>query len=637
MAHFFRGLRPSACKRPLAALLCCLLLAGTPVSAAEAPEIPESGSASVLEDLLQQDLPPLAAEEGIQPGGEATDPVSPDSSPSPEPGNPDGSDPEENPEGDPDIPEEPEVTTYTVTFQMGKFGMKEYTVEDGALPPETPQIPELPAAQVLGWFDKAGQMVEPAELPITENTTYTARWGRTAAEFLQTDTHEAYIKGYANGTFKPTKNVTRSEAAQLFYNLLRAPSGESVLGFPDVPASKWYAQAVNEMSAFGILQGYADGSFKGEYSITRAEFVKMAVSCDTLQDIACPFADVSSDSWAAPYIATAYSKGWISGYEDGTFRPNAAIVRGEAVVILNKMLGRQPDPGIKEKTTVKNFYDVFPSNWMYPHIVEASTTHEFTKTEEGAEAWGAYEEDLSKPTSGWIKDEDGKRYYLDGATRKFLRGMQTIQGVKYLLDGSTGAAFTGFRSEGKWRRYYVNGLIQDDISSLGLVSGPYYIKVYKPSNYLIIYAKEKGGSTFNVPVKAMRVSCGYGTPTGYFRTPTRYRWLQMIGNTWAQWCTQISGNYLFHSVPNWTHSNMDLEVGEYNHLGNTRSAGCIRLNCRDAKWIYDNCKLGTEVTITSQETSGPLKKPAGLTIPSWHTWDPTDPTAVWKCKQKGCH
>ena len=123
MAHFFRGLRPSACKRPLAALLCCLLLAGTPVSAAEAPEIPESGSASVLEDLLQQDLPPLAAEEGIQPGGEATDPVSPDSSPSPEPGNPDGSEPEEDPEGDPDIPEEPEVTNYTVTFQMGKFGI----------------------------------------------------------------------------------------------------------------------------------------------------------------------------------------------------------------------------------------------------------------------------------------------------------------------------------------------------------------------------------------------------------------------------------------------------------------------------------------------------------------------------------
>ena len=68
MAHCFRGLRPSACKRPLAALLCCLLLAGTPVSAAEAPEISESGSASVLEDLLQQDLPPLAAEEGVQPG-----------------------------------------------------------------------------------------------------------------------------------------------------------------------------------------------------------------------------------------------------------------------------------------------------------------------------------------------------------------------------------------------------------------------------------------------------------------------------------------------------------------------------------------------------------------------------------------
>lgn len=82
---------------------------------------------------------------------------------------------------------------------------------------------------------------------------------------------------------------------------------------------------------------------------------------------------------------------------------------------------------------------------------------------------------------------------------------------------------------------------------------------------------------------------------------------------------------------------MDLEVEEYNHLGETRSLGCIRLNCRDAKWIFDNCALGTKVTITTAESSGPLKKPAGIQIPSWHTWDPTDPTAQWRCRENGCH
>ena len=125
----------------------------------------------------------------------------------------------------------------------------------------------------------------------------------------------------------------------------------------------------------------------------------------------------------------------------------------------------------------------------------------------------------------------------------------------------------------------------------------------------------------------MRVSCGVPTPTGTYYTPARYRWLKMVGDTWAQWCTQIQGNYLFHSVPNWTRNNLDLEVGEYNQLGNTRSLGCIRLNCEDAKWIYDNCGLGTQVNISATMTSGPLEKPEGLQIPIWHTWDPTDPTA----------
>lgn len=633
MVHFARRSRSSRCKRILSALLCCcLLFAGTPAMAEDAPDVTPGSATAALEELLEGDFP---SELPGEPDSVQSD-LSPAEEESPADNPADG--PEDGSSGEPDTPEEPEepvVVTYTVTFQMGKFGTQTLSLEEGQYPGTVPEIPELPAAQVLGWFDKTGQKVEPAGIPVTGDVTYTARWGRNVEEFLQTDTHEAYIKGYANGTFRPNNRVTRSEAAQLFYNLLRTPTGQTG-SFPDVSATAWYAEAVNEMSALGILQGYADGSFKGNNSITRAEFVKMAVSCDTLLDVPCTFSDVPAGSWAASYIATASSKGWISGYEDNTFHPDSPIVRGEAVVILNKMLGRQADPDIKSKKTVKNFYDVFTNNWMYPYIVEASTSHEFTM-EENVEKWGTYEEDRSTAKSGWFQDDDGTTYYLDGATRKFLRGTQTIGGAKYIFDNSTGAVFTGFVTEGKWRRYYKNGQRQDDISKLGVVSGPYYIKVYKPSNYLIIYAREKGSSSYNVPVKAMRVSCGYGTPTGYFRTPTRYRWLRMVGYTWAQWCTQIQGSYLFHSVPCWTHSNMDLEVGEFNRLGETRSLGCIRLCCADAKWIYDNCQLGTEVTITNGETSGPLSKPAGIKIPSWHTWDPTDPTAQWKCKQKGCH
>ncbi len=622
MAHFSRGKRPTTFKRIASALLCGLLLAGTPALALEAPPVKAEGALSALNKLLEQEAPPLLPEEsqGEEPGPAPNDPEDP------EPGEPDE---------DPEEPEEPETPTYTVTFYMGRFGTVARTVEEGQYVKDVPAIPELPKAKLLGWYDAKGNKAEPGGAPVMADAAYTARWSREVSQFLQTDTHKAYINGYTNGTFKPTKNVSRCEAAQLFYNLVREPVGGDAV-FPDVAATDWFAPAVQEMAAAGILLGGSDGRFDGMRSITRAEFVKMAVSCDTLEEGPCPFSDVPADMWYAPYIATAYKKGWVSGRPDGTFHPDDPIVRGEAVVILNKMLGRAIDPATDSRTDVKNFYDVFPGDWMYPYIVEASTSHEYEKTG-GAEAWGEYERDLSTAQSGWVTDEDGNRYYLDGATRKFLRGEQTIDGVRYIFDGSTGAAFTGFKSEGVWRRYYVNGVIQNDISNLGVVTGPYFIKVYKPSNYLIVYAREYAGGPYNVPVKAILTSCGYGTPTGNFNTPMRYRWLQMIGGTWAQWCTQIQGSYLFHSVPNWTYDNFNLEVGEYNHLGDTRSAGCIRMCCADAKWIFDNCALGTHVEISSWETGGPLQKPQGIKIPSWHTWDPTDPTAYWKCQATGCH
>ena len=107
--------------------------------------------------------------------------------------------------------------------------------------------------------------------------------------------------------------------------------------------------------------------------------------------------------------------------------------------------------------------------------------------------------------------------------------------------------------EGTWRwidgykRYIgANGEVDNDVSRL--VSGPYLIKVYKWSNYLIVYAKDEYGN-YTVPVKAMITSCGNNTPTGTYYSPNKFRWLTMVGGSKAQWCTQILGDYLFHSVP----------------------------------------------------------------------------------------
>lgn len=601
---------PSA--RFFSLFLVCLLLTvfccAVPASGAEEEELPNTGT---TETIITEDVP---AEEA--PSADETLP--------PE---------EELPENASPLLEVP-AETVTLTFRLGNFGTETRTVEKGQYPTDLPEIPALPRAQVLGWYDRDGNLVYPESIPAEQDTTYTARWSRQVSDLLNTSDHFAYVKGTDMGLFRPDASMTRAEAAQMFYSLLWEQDGET-RSFSDVHG-QWYDKAVGVMAGLDIIHGYTDGTFRPDKQITRAEFVTIASNFDTLTDGKCTFSDVSAGFWAAPHIATAAERGWITGFSDGTFRPNSKITRAEAVTILNRMLHRLPDADVAAKTDAKNFYDVFPDHWAYANIVEASTDHSYVPYGAAEELWTSYTPDTSYPEkSGWVRD-NGTLYYLDAATRKFLRGVHTIDGKKYIFNNTTGAAFTGFRMEGSWRRYYRNGVMVDDISNLGVVSGPYFIKVYKDSNYLIIFARDSGGS-YNTPVRAMRASCGYGTITGTYYTPDRYRWLQMIGDTWAQWCTQIQGNYLFHSVPNWTLSNMDLEVEEYNHLGETRSLGCIRLNCRDAKWIFDNCALGTKVTITTAESSGPLKKPAGIQIPSWHTWDPTDPTAQWRCRENGCH
>lgn len=198
------------------------------------------------------------------------------------------------------------------------------------------------------------------------------------------------------------------------------------------------------------------------------------------------------------------------------------------------------------------------------------------------------------------------------------------------------------RFEGTWqwingyKRYInMNGQIDTDVSRL--VTGPYLIKVYKWSNYLIVFAKDEYGN-YTVPVKAMITSCGNNTPTGTYYSPMKFRWLTMVGGSKAQWCTQISGDYLFHSVPYRIADPTTLYTDlMYNYLGTTQSLGCIRLQAGDAKWLYDNCDLGTEIYITPWESEGPIAKPAFSPIPSWHTWDPTDPTVRYLCKERGCH
>ena len=184
--------------------------------------------------------------------------------------------------------------------------------------------------------------------------------------------------------------------------------------------------------------------------------------------------------------------------------------------------------------------------------------------------------------------------------------------------------------------YDGNGNVIEDVSSIIGGNHTYELYVNKTKNMVTVYTTE--GNVY-IPVK--RFICSQGgsnTPEGIFYTPAKYRWQELMGPCWGQWCTRINGGVLFHSVfYKQYQNNQTLSVNAYNKLGTTCSHGCVRLTAGDAKWIYDNCALSTKVVIYSKGGYEPFSKPTAYKLPSWHTWDPTDPNMYWKCQQNGCH
>lgn len=156
----------------------------------------------------------------------------------------------------------------------------------------------------------------------------------------------------------------------------------------------------------------------------------------------------------------------------------------------------------------------------------------------------------------------------------------------------------------------------------------FYIKVNYEANVVTIYIKDEEGN-YTRPYKVMVCSTGTSTPkSGVYKVSDRAKWGMMVGRVWAQYYTRISGAILFHSVPYTSKSPDTLEYWEYDKLGTTASAGCVRLTVEDAKWIYDNCKPGTQVEFYADADPGPLGKPEALKISNvseeLRGWDPTD-------------
>ena len=210
---------------------------------------------------------------------------------------------------------------------------------------------------------------------------------------LNMDDHFAYIIGYPDGTVQPNGQITRAEVTTIFFRLLTDDVRDENLTktnrYSDVAATSWYNTAVSTLSSMGIITGYPDGTFRPNAAITRAEFAAIAARFDNDGDkTSAKFSDIATH-WAKDEISIAYNNGWITGYPDGTFGPQRDITRAETMTLVNRVLNRQPEteddllPNMAVWTDNAN-----PKAWYYLAVQEATNSHYYEfKTNSKYEKW----------------------------------------------------------------------------------------------------------------------------------------------------------------------------------------------------------------------------------------------------------
>ena len=216
--------------------------------------------------------------------------------------------------------------------------------------------------------------------------------------------HFAYIVGYPDGNVKPQGNITRAEVATIFFRMLTDESRSDIWsqnsGYSDVVPGKWFNNAVSTLANGGILTGYEDGTFKPNANITRAEFATMAVrffsSSYEGEDL---FPDIDKH-WAKDYINTAANEGIINGYEDGTFRPSQPITRAEAMAIVNRVLERHPDKDHLLADMIQWPDNMDTGKWYYADVQEATNSHDYDMEGTEAEPYEVWTKLL--PVRDWV-------------------------------------------------------------------------------------------------------------------------------------------------------------------------------------------------------------------------------------------
>ena len=294
---------------------------------------------------------------------------------------------------------------HTLTFDtMGGSRIDPVTVRHGNAVAK-PKDPVNGGYIFDGWYtDKTYRTPYNFATVLTQDTTIYAKWFlialpgvtiKKATPKLNTSDHFAYVQGYPDGTVKPAGNITRAETAAILFRLMDEGSRKTYYstksGFRDVATGSWYNTYVATLNNAGVITDSSNGYFRPNEAITRAELAAMLANFTETAGAANYFNDVSARYWAANAIAICAKLGWITGYPDGSFRPDRNVTRAELMAMINRATGRAPKSADAFLPGMKTWSDNTADKWYYLDVQEATNSHSYTVKD--SEKWTALNAD----------------------------------------------------------------------------------------------------------------------------------------------------------------------------------------------------------------------------------------------------
>lgn len=291
------------------------------------------------------------------------------------------------------------IYTYTVQEVPGGTSRMSYDTTEYTLTINVVLDEDSNTYQVKSWQFTPGNREYHDTLNIV-NTYRTYHPSTPSKPTLNTGDHYAYVMGYPDGTVRPNGSITRAEVSTILFRMLSDKTRDEYFttesSFTDVKAGAWYNNSIATLEKAGVIVDTAKGgAFRPNEAITRAELAAMlAQFSDTKPVKGVKFSDVSAEHWAYEAIAIAAKMGWIEGYPDGTFRPDATITRAEMMTLVNRALERVPsdEDHLLSKRVMLTFPDCKSGDWFYIAVQEATNSHTYERAateKNGDEQWTA--------------------------------------------------------------------------------------------------------------------------------------------------------------------------------------------------------------------------------------------------------